>query len=64
MDNSYFGEHNEFKKYWETSEGQRDTSFSHFTAPTMKPSTNRTMEKSQFEGLNLWLYEFKAEDMD
>ena len=76
MDNSYFAENQEYKNYWETSEGQSDTSFSNFTVPVKKQVTvtkksfetsqnqNEIQNKNQYEGLNLWLYQFKAEDMD
>ena len=52
MDNSYFAESDEYKNYWETSEGQGDTSFSNFTVPTKKQNTNRTFEQNQNQNQN------------
>jgi len=65
MKNSYFADNDEYKKYWETSEDHGETSFSIFSSSTKQQQpTIRTSEKSQYDGLNLWLYQYKAEDLD
>ena len=65
INNSFnFDEGDEFKKYWENYEGQSETSFSDFSAPTKREVAKSTEKTNQYQGLNLWLYQFKAEDMD
>lgn len=55
MNSSYFIE-GENKKYWSTSEGQVDTNFTNFASVGKKEKS-----QNQYVGLNLWLYDFKAE---
>lgn len=58
MSNSYFAD-NENKKYWQTSEGQKETNFTNFASVNKKQKN-----LNQYAGLNLWLYDFKAEEID
>ena len=58
MSNSYFGDE-ENKKYWETSEGQKETNFTNFASANKKQKS-----LNQYAGLNLWLYDFKADEID
>lgn len=56
MSNSYFLDDN--RKYWEDAPAAQDeTSFSAFSTPAKD-------KQQQYAGLNLWLYQFKPEEVD